>query len=304
MKFQTTHSLTRFIWLSITAAVVTITLKTAAYILTGSIGLLSDALESIVNLAAAVFALFMIKLAEKPADQGHLYGHTKAEYFSSIFEGILIVIAAVTIGFSALERIINPQPIAQPAIGILISAVSTAINFAVAIILLNVGRRYKSITLVSDGHHLMTDVWTSVGAVAGVLLVALTDIRIIDPLIALAITGNIIRTGYSIMKQSMTGLLDASLPKEETDKISSILDSYCQEGISYHGLRSRRSAMRSFMSVHILVPGKWSVQKGHDLLERIEKDLSSQLPVLNVFTHLEPLEDPKSHEDITLDRRI
>ncbi len=297
------QSLSRFIWLSIAAAVVTISLKSFAYFVTGSVGLLSDALESIINLVAAVFALFMLKLAEKPADKDHLYGHTKAEYFSSIFEGTLIVIAAVTIGYSAVERLYNPQPIQQATIGIGISAISTIINLAVALTLLRVGNKYKSITLVADGHHLMTDVWTSIGVVAGVALVWVTDIQIIDPIVALVVAANIIMTGYDILRQSMMGLLDVSLPEEEMRKIKQILKKYQERnGISFHGLRSRQSATRKFMSVHILVPGTWSVQKGHDLLEEIEKDLRNSLPGITAFTHLEPIEDPKSHEDISLDR--
>ncbi|QQS44229.1 cation transporter [Candidatus Roizmanbacteria bacterium] len=297
------QSLSRFIWLSIAAAVVTISLKSLAYFVTGSVGLLSDALESIINLVAAVFALFMLKLAEKPADKDHLYGHTKAEYFSSIFEGTLIVIAAVTIGYSAVERLYNPQPIQQATIGIGISAISTLINLVVALTLLRVGNKYKSITLVADGHHLMTDVWTSIGVVAGVALVWVTDIQIIDPIVALVVAANIIRTGYYILRQSMMGLLDVSLPEDEMRKIKQILKKYHEtNGISFHGLRSRQSATRKFMSVHILVPGTWSVQKGHDLLEEIEKDLRNSLPGITVFTHLEPIEDPKSHEDISLDR--
>lgn len=300
MKSQ---SLSRFVWLSIMAAIITITLKTVAYYVTGSVGLLSDALESIINLVAAVFALFMLRLAEKPADKDHLYGHTKAEYFSSIFEGVLIVIAALTIGFSAFERIFNPHPIEQALAGILISTVSSIINLAVAVSLLKVGNKFKSITLIADGHHLMTDVWTSVGVIVGVGLVWITDIQIIDPLIALLVAGNIIRTGYMIMRQSMMGLLDSSLPDSEMRQIKMILQKYSDSnGISFHGLRSRQSATRKFMSVHILVPGSWSVQKGHDLLEMIEEDLSSQLPGITPFTHMEPIEDPKSQYDISLDR--
>lgn len=297
------QSLSRFVWLSIAAAILTIGLKTLAYYVTGSVGLLSDALESIINLVAAVFALFMIKLAEKPADNDHLYGHTKAEYFSSIFEGVLIVIAAVTIGYSAVERIFNPQPIQAAMIGVGISMVSTAINLIVALTLLRVGNTYKSVTLVADGHHLMTDVWTSIGVVAGLGLVWLTDIQIIDPIVALIVAANIIRTGYYILKQSTMGLLDASLPEEEMKEIEKVLESYKDSnGISFHGLRSRQSATRRFVSVHILVPGNWSVQRGHDLLEEIEKDLRLVSPGMTVFTHLEPIEDPKSHDDISLDR--
>jgi len=297
------QSLSRFVWLSIGAAIITITLKTLAYYVTGSVGLLSDALESIINLVAAVFALFMLKLAEKPADKDHLYGHTKAEYFSSIFEGVLIVIAALTIGYSGIERMFNPQPIQDAILGIGISAISTLINLTVAMTLLKVGNKYNSITLVADGHHLMTDVWTSVGVVAGVGLVWLTNIQIIDPIIALVVAGNIIRTGYLIMRQSMMGLLDASLPDEEMKQIKYVLKKFKDaHGIAFHGLRSRQSATRKFMSVHILVPGSWTVQKGHDFLEIIEEEIRTKLPGITVFTHLEPIEDPRSQDDIALDR--
>lgn len=295
-------SLTSFIWLSIGAAILTISLKSAAYFLTGSVGLLSDALESVVNLVAAVMALFILKLAEKPPDEDHLYGHTKAEYFSSIVEGVLIIIAAFSIGATSIDRIIHPKPIEQAFIGLAVSTAASIINLGVAITLLKVGKKHRSITLEADGHHLMTDVWTSVGVIIGVGLVSVTNIQILDPIIALLVAFNIIFTGISIMKQSALGLMDTSLPAQDLDKIREILSSYKEKGTTYHGLRTRQSATRRFMSVHILVPGNWTVQKGHDLLEEIELDICRSFPKMTVITHIEPIEDPKSQDDISIDR--
>jgi cation diffusion facilitator family transporter len=295
-------SLTRFAWLAILTALVTISLKTAAYFLTGSVGLLSDALESLVNLAAAVMALFILRLAEKPPDDDHLYGHTKAEYFSSIVEGVLIIIAAFSIGATSIERIIHPKPIEQAFIGLAVSTVASLINLGVAITLLKVGKKHRSITLEADGHHLMTDVWTSVGVIIGVGLVSVTNIQLLDPIIALLVAVNIIFTGISIMKQSALGLMDTSLPTPDLEKIKEILNSYKEKGITYHGLRTRQSATRRFMSVHILVPGSWTVQKGHDLLEEIELQICKSFPKMTIITHIEPIEDPKSQDDISIDR--
>ena len=294
-------SLTRFAWLSILAAVVTISLKTLAYFLTGSVGLLSDALESVVNLVAAIMALFILKLAEKPPDEDHLYGHSKAEYFSSIVEGILIILAALSIGATSINRLLHPKSIEQAFVGLAISAAASLINLAVAVTLLKVGKKQRSITLEADGQHLMTDVWTSVGVILGVGLVALTNIQILDPIIALLVALNIVVTGISIMKQSL-GLMNTSLPHQDMLKIRQILEKYQKIGISFHGLRSRQSVTRRFMSVHILVPGAWSVQKGHNLLEEIEREIRRHFPKMTVFTHLEPIEDPKSQDDILIDR--
>lgn len=295
-------SLTRFAWLSITTALITISLKAVAYALTGSVGLLSDALESVVNLVAAIMALSMLTLAEKPPDKEHVYGHSKAEYFSSIVEGILIFVAALSIGITAIDRLLHPRPIEQAFIGLAVSVIASLINLVVAMKLLNVGKKNRSITLEADGHHLMTDVWTSIGVIAGVGFVTLTNIQILDPIIAILVAFNIIFTGIKIMKESTLGLMDTSLSDSDIQIIKSILDKYSRKGISYHGLRTRQSANRRFMSVHILVPGNWTVQKGHDLLEEIESDICSALPKTTVVTHLEPVEDPKSQVDISIDR--
>ncbi|OGG17207.1 transporter [Candidatus Gottesmanbacteria bacterium RIFCSPHIGHO2_02_FULL_39_14] len=296
------ESLTRFGWLSILTAVISISLKAFAYFLTGSVGLLSDALESVVNLVAAIMALSMLTLAEKPPDKDHAYGHSKAEYFSSVTEGILIFVAAISIGFTAIDRILHPRIIEQVLIGLTISAIASVINFTVAVILLKTGKKYRSITLEADGHHLMTDVWTSAGVIIGVALVAFTNVQILDPIIAILVAVNIVYTGIKIIKESTLGLMDTSLLSKDLKIIESVLKNYCKKGISYHGLRTRQSANRRFMSVHILVPGNWSVQKGHDLLDEIETKICNAIPKITVITHLEPIEDPKSLTDISIDR--
>ena len=296
-------SLTPFIWLSISAAIITIGLKTVAYYLTGSVGLLSDALESVVNLVAAVSALFLLRLAEKPPDEEHLYGHSKAEYFSSIIEAVLIIFAAISIGTTAVDRILYPKPIEFATIGLIVSGIASAINLGVAIILLRVGKKNNSVTLEADGHHLLTDVWTSVGVITGVAIVSLTNIQILDPIVAIGVAINIVVIGFKLIKQSALGLMDTSLPEEDLKKITSVLESYRTDGVPYHDLKTRQSANRSFMSVHILVPGAWTVQKGHDISEEIEKKLCNEFTKLTVITHIEPIEDPKAHDDTSLDRQ-
>jgi cation diffusion facilitator family transporter len=297
------RSLTRFAWLSIAAALATIALKTGAYIVTESIGLLSDALESIVNLVAAVLALWMLRIAARPADEDHPYGHDKAEYFSSVFEGSMIVLAAVAIGIAAVKRWMNPQPLKDIGVGLTIAVVASVINFAVARILFKEGKEHNSITLTADAHHLMTDVWTSAGVIIGVIATRLTDWHRLDPAIALLVAANIVRSGFRLVQHSVLGLMDAALPIEEVEVVKSVLDQYRKtDGIDYHALRTRSAASRRFVSVHILVPGNWSVQRGHDLLERIEADLRNKLERLTITTHLEPIEDPASWRDVELDR--
>jgi len=297
-----TPSLTRFAWISITAALTTIALKAVAFFWTGSVGLLSDAVESFVNLIAAVVALFALRVAERPPDKNHAYGYTKAEYFSSIAEGIFILIASASIAIAAISRLIHVSPIAQPLIGIVLSGLASLVNFVIALILLRAGKKYRSITLESDAHHLMTDVWTSVAVVVGIIVVWMTNIYILDPIIALAVAVNIIFTGVRILRESVLGFMDTAIPEKDIAEITNILTSYCTNGIVYHGLRSRESASRRFVSFHILVPGTWSVRKGHDLLERIEKEIRSKFDKMTVTTHLEPLEDPRSEQDISIDR--
>ena len=299
---MTSQSLTKYAKLSIAAAIVTISLKLLAYFLTGSIGLLSDALESFVNLAAAFFALFALKIAEKPPDEEHMYGHSKAEYFSSVFEGALIVLAAVSITYAAIERIINPQVVQQAFLGITISLIAAVVNLCVALYLLQMGKKHRSITLVADGQHLLTDVWTSVGVIVGIGLVAFTHIQLLDPVIAILVAINIIFTGFQLIKESALGFMDRAISQPEKKIIEDILNSYQSIGLQYHGLLTRQAGTRRFVSVHILVPGSWTVQKGHDMLEKIEGALREAISQLTVTTHLEPLEDPKSMEDVGIDR--
>ena len=291
-----------FAWLSIAAAFITILLKALAWWLTGSIGLLSDALESLVNLAGAMMALAMISLAEQPADEEHAYGHGKAEYFSAGFEGLLILVAAVAIALGAVERLRNPQPLEQAWLGLTVSAIASVLNLATALTLLSAGRKYHSLTLEADARHLLTDVWTSAGVIAAVGAVSLTHWLWLDPVIALLVAANIVRTGWALTRRAIQGLMDQSLPAAEYAKIIAILDSYRSEGLDYHALRTRESGARRFVSVHILMPGAWTILRGHEYVERLEAEIRTALPQTTVITHFEPFEDPASHIDQGLDR--
>lgn len=291
-----------FAWLSIAAAFITILLKALAWWLTGSIGLLSDALESLVNLAGAMMALAMISLAEQPADEAHAYGHGKAEYFSAGFEGLLILAAAVAIALGAVERLRNPQPLEHAWLGLTVSAIASVLNLATALTLLSAGRKYRSLTLEADARHLLTDVWTSAGVIAAVGAVSLTHWLWLDPVIALLVAANIIRTGWALTRRAIQGLMDQSLPAAEYAKITAILDSYRSEGLDYHALRTRESGARRFVSVHILMPGAWTILRGHEYVECLEAEIRAALPQTTVITHFEPFEDPASHIDQGLDR--
>lgn len=295
--------LTRYAWLSIVAALATLGFKGGATLLTDSVGLLSDALESGVNLVAAVVALRALGVASRPADDEHAYGHTKAEYFSSGFEGGLVLVAALVITGTAVSRLFAPVPIQNVGVGVVLSSVASVVNFFVARVLFRAAREHDSIALEADAHHLMTDVWTSVGVLAGVALVGITGWTVLDPLVALLVAANISRVGFSLVRRSMLGLLDTALPADVQGEIQQVLDRWTEEGIQFHALRTRRSGARRFMSVHVLVPGRWTVQEGHDLLERIEGDIRQAVPRITVFTHLEPVEDPVSWHDTTLERR-
>jgi cation diffusion facilitator family transporter len=295
-------SLTRFVWLSIAAALLTISLKAGAYWLTGSVGLLSDALESLVNLVAAAVALVVLTIVARPADEEHPYGHDKAEYFSSGVEGGLILLAALSIAATALDRFLHPQPLVQAGLGLTVSLMASLINGGIARTLFAAGRRYQSITLEADAQHLMTDVWTSAGVLLGVGAVSLTGWEWLDPLVALAVAANIVWTGVRLVRRSVLALMDTALPVEEQTVITNILDQYQHDGIQYHALRTRRAAARRFVSVHILVPGAWTVQRGHEVLERIEAQIREQLANATILTHLEPFEDPVSWQDTELDR--
>jgi cation diffusion facilitator family transporter len=297
-------SLTRYAWLSIAAAIATILLKGVAWWLTGSVGLLSDAIESFVNLAGALMALWMLTVAALPADDDHAHGHGKAEYFSSAFEGFLILLAALSIGYTAIDRLMNPRPLEAVGAGLLVSVVASVINFATARILLRVGQARNSITLEADAHHLMTDVWTSAGVIVGVGLVWWTGWLWLDPAIALLVAANIVWTGWHLMRRSAAGLMDVSLPVEKLDQIEALLVGYREQGLDFHALRTRQAGSRVFVTLHVLVPGQWTVQEGHDWAERIESDIRRGLPHAHVTTHLEPLEDPLSMIDQELDRPL
>jgi cation diffusion facilitator family transporter len=295
-------SLKRYAWLSIAAALATILLKGVAWKMTGSVGLLSDAIESFVNLAGALMALWMITVAERPADDNHAYGHGKAEYFSSAFEGFLILLAAISIGYAAIDRLMNPQPIEAVGIGLLVSVLASVINFATARTLMGVGRTHNSITLEADAHHLMTDVWTSVGVICGVGLVWLSGWLWLDPVIALLVAANIVWTGWQLLHRSAGGLMDVSLPEADLIAIETTLDGYRRQGLDFHALRTRQAGARCFVTLHVLVPGNWTVQLGHDWCERIEADIRRAVHQAHVTTHLEPQEDPLSLVDQALDR--
>ena len=294
--------LRRYALISIAAAVATILLKGAAWLLTGSVGLLSDAIEPFVNLAGALMALWMLSIALLPADAEHPHGHDKAEYFSSAFEGFLIVVAAVSIGYTAIDRLIHPQPLEAVGLGLLVSVLASSVNFGVARILLRAGTEHKSITLEADAHHLMTDVWTSVGVIGGVTLVWLTGLNWLDPVIALLVAANIVWTGWQLMRRSASGLMDVALPGSEILQIEQILSSFAPDGVRFHALRTRQSGRRVFISLHVLVPSVWSVKTAHDYSERIETALCEQFRHAHVITHLEPLDDPLSMADESLDR--
>jgi len=296
------RSLTRYAWLSIAAAVATISLKALAYWLTGSVGLLSDAVESFVNLAGATVALAMLTVAARPPDEDHHYGHDKAEYIASGVEGTLVLGAALAIAVAAVGRLLHPQPLQQAGIGLLACAAASAINFGVARTLLDVGRRFESITLEADARHLLTDVWTSIGVIGGVALVALTGWTPLDPIVALAVAANIVYTGLRLMHRSVLGLLDTALPVADRDTVERILQRHRDRGVQFHAVRTRQAAARRFISMHVLVPGGWTVQQGHALLEQVESEIRGALRNCTVETHLEPIEDPTSFSDVGLDR--
>lgn len=292
----------RLLWLSIAAAVATIALKAIAYLLTGSVGLLSDAAESVVNLVAAVVAIAALRWAIKPADEEHAYGHQKAEYFSAGVEGTLIVVAAVSIGVTAIVRLLDPQPIHDVGIGLTVSVAASLINLGVGLMLLRAGRQERSIVLEADGKHLMTDVWTSAGVILGVAAVAITGWEPLDPLIALAVALNIVVAGSGLVRRSVGGLMDRALPTSDQGVIENVLAGFREDGVEFHALRTRQAGSRAFVSVHVLVPGDWTVQRGHDVLEDVETALRQRVPHATVFTHLEPAEDPRSFDDTGLDR--
>jgi cation diffusion facilitator family transporter len=288
------NNLTRYAWLSIGAAILTIGLKLGAYWLTNSVGLLSDALESLVNLATAIVALIALNIAARPADEEFTYGYSKVEYFSSGFEGGMILVAACGIVATAIPRLFNPQPLEQIGLGLGISVLASVINLWISRVLAQAAKRHHSITLEADAHHLMTDVVTTGGVILGVLLVGLTGWERLDAVIALVVAINILFTGFGLLRRSGRGLMDAALPAEDIQRVQGILEPYQKQGLKFHALHTRTAAARSFVSMHILVPNRWSVQRAHSLAEEIENQIRSELPQTAVFTHVEPLDDPQS----------
>lgn len=292
--------LTKFAWLSIATAMVTIVLKTGAWWITGSVGLLSDAAESLVNLAAAIMMLIVLKIAVRPADKNHHFGHTKAEYFSSAIEGGLIFVAAIFIMSFAIQRLLSPQPLEQLGVGMLISLLAAVINGAVALVLIRAGKKYNSITLRADGHHLMTDLITSVGVLVGIALVALTGWDRLDPILAILVAVNILWMGWKLLRESSEGLMDISLPKHDNDRLREILAEHSSDEIQFHAFRTRESGRWQFMEMHMLVPGSWTVQQGHDAMEDLIDVIHEEYPDLKISGHLEPIEDPRSYDDMHL----
>ncbi len=293
----------RYAWLSVAAAVATIGLKALAWWLTGSVGLLSDALESVVNLAAALLALSMLRLAASPPDADHPYGFSKAEYFSAGIEGALIVLAAAGIVWAALPRLIAPHALDMPFAGLTLTVLASGINFAVAMVLLRAGREHHSITLEADGRHLLTDVWTSAGVIVGVALVFVTGWLRLDPLVAIAVALHILWTGFGLMRRSVRGLLDPAISAEDQKEVAKLIAEYSRRyGVSFHALRTRQAGARRFVSFHLLVPDAWTVAQAHQLSEEIEARMRSMVPNAAIFTHIEPISDPASYDDQELDR--
>jgi len=294
--------LRRFAFLSIAAAVVTIGMKTVAWRLTGSVGLLSDALESLVNLAAAIITLVMLIVAARPPDDDHAYGHEKAEYFASGAEGALILLAAIGIGWAAVARLLDPRPLDQVGWGVVVSTGASLVNLGVSRVLLAASKRHHSIALEADAHHLLTDVWTTAGVLAAIGLVALTGWDLLDPIIALVVAAQIVWTGVQLLRRSALGLLDTALAPEEQATLRAVLARHEGPELQFHAVRTRQAASRRFISMHVLVPGSWTVRRGHERAEQIESEVRAAFHNATVFTHLEALEDPASFQDQGLDR--
>lgn len=283
--------------MSIIVSVVVFGMKLAAWWATGSVGLLSDALESTVNIVAAVVALFALRTAMKPADAMHHFGRGKAEYFSASIEGFMILLAALIIVYTAIDRIISPRDLEQIGWGLTISTVAAVINGGAALILLRAGKLHRSPVLIADGKHLMTDVWTSVGVIVGVGLVVVTGWNRLDGIVALAVGLNIIVTGINLLRSSTAGLMDKALSDDDHLKIVNVLTKYESDEVKFHALQTREAGRQRFVSMHVLVPGAWTIQKGHDLSENLEADIIAELPETIITTHVEPLEDERSWAD-------
>lgn len=303
MASSAQRPLTHYAWLSLAAAILTFLLKLGAWWLTDSVGMLSDALESLANVAAAFIALAALSVAARPEDEEHAFGHSKAEYFAAGTEGFLILLAAVAIGWTALERLLHPQPIENPAIGLAVLAVASGINFGVATTLARVGKKRNSIALRADARHLMTDVWTSGAVVVGVVSVALTGWQQLDPIMGLLLALHIIATGAKLIRESLHGLMDSGLSAEDLHATQKVLKSYAEKGVQHHALRTRQAGAVKFITVHLLMPGDWTIQQGHEVADRIETDFRQAIVGAVAFTHIEPVEDPSSWHDVELHPR-
>lgn len=295
------QDLSRFALLSIAVSIVVIGLKVWAWQVSGSVGLLSDAAESVVNLVAAVAAFVALRVVARPADSGHNFGHAKAEYFSAVLEGVMIIVAAGAIIFVSVERLLNPRELEAVGLGLVIAVVASLLNGAVAVILLRAGRAHRSLTLEADGKHLMTDVWTTAGVIVGVALVAVTGWVVLDSLVAIAVAINILFVGFHLVRRSGSGLMDAALSAADRDRIDATLAEFDDRGVTFHDIRTRESGHQRFVQMHMLVPGDWTIQRAHDLTEEVEQRLAHRLDDLHIIIHVEPLGDPRSYESWRLD---
>ena len=294
--------LRRYAWISLLVALAVIILKLFAYYITNSVSLLSDALESVVNVMGASAAMWALSLAAQPPDDDHAYGHDKAEFFSSGFEGALIIVAAVGIGGTAGYRLFHPHPIEESHIGVALALFTSIINYLLARWLFKAAHTHESIALEADAHHLISDVISSVFVAIGVILASMTEWWWLDPAIALLVALNILRMGWELIVRSINGLLDPAWESTERAQLDGILERYTSTAVSFHAIRTRRSGVRRFLSMHVLVPSHWSVGQGHTLLEEIEQVIHDHIPNVHVLTHLEPNDDPSSYADIALHR--
>jgi cation diffusion facilitator family transporter len=288
------------ILLSILAALVTLGLKLTAYYLTDSVGLLSDAAESLINLIAALTAFVCLWYATQPVDASHTYGHEKIEFFSSGLEGMLILGAAGGIAWVAIQRLFDLRDLERIDLGVVLSLGASVINFLVARMLIRVGKRTGSILLEADGQHLMTDVWTSVGVAVGLICAWLTGWRWLDPVLALLVAANIVWTAWDLLARSFHGLMDHSLPESEQHRVRAAIDALMRPGLHYHALRTRQAGPRKFVDFHLLVPGGWSVKEAHDFTERVEDAVRAALPGAEVTIHIEPFEAESAWRDSEL----
>jgi len=294
--------LLRPIALSVAAAVATIGMKGAAYAVTGSVGLFADALESVVNLLAAVVAYLSLAYAARPADPTHTYGHEKIEFLSSGLEGTLIVAAGVGTAGYAVRRLLDPRPLADLEVGVAIALAASVVNLVVARVLIRAGREHRSVVLEADGRHLMADVWTSVGVVAGIGLVMATGLQFLDAVVAVLVGASIVWTGGELVRRSFDGLMDHALPPADREQIRAVIAAHLPAGATFHALRTRRAGARRFAEFHLLVDGDLSVRAAHHVADRIEAALAAALPGLEVATHVEPVDEEGSWESETLER--